>query len=46
MQRDSAVVRLRVGEEAFDLRIIAAGASGLGTTVDAAARAVAELRIA
>ncbi len=38
MQRDSAVVRLRAGEEVFDLLVVGGGASGLGAAVDAAAR--------
>ncbi len=38
MQRDTALARLRAGDETFDILIVGGGASGLGAAVDAAAR--------
>lgn len=38
MNRESALDRLRAGDEVFDILIVGGGASGLGAAVDAAAR--------
>jgi glycerol-3-phosphate dehydrogenase len=38
MQRDSALARLRAGDDVFDFLIIGGGASGLGAAVEAASR--------